>query len=174
MQLDSMMVAVIALVCYFVLPLALILTIKNIKTLKIVTRVLAVVYAVILVIGVWSRVSVRDGVVNISFDYSQGFLSKEISWGFSSLSFVDVALNLVMLIPVGIIFSVLSPEPIKMQLIWSFVIGLSLGIIIELGQFMLPVRRSVQLSDVLFNTLSVILGVFTGKFMLRLKELQLG
>lgn len=174
MILDSTKVLVIALICYFILPIILMSLIKNTKTLKIITWIFLAIYLGILLLGVWARVSIINGVVRIEFDYSYGFFNKGVSWGFLGLKTIDVLLNLVMLMPIGVASCILSPKPFVKHLIGGICVGLILGIVIEFGQFILPVNRSVQLSDVIFNAISVCLGVIAGKLMMKITKIQKG
>lgn len=169
MILNSTTTLIIALVCYFVVPFLVILFVKNERALKIFTWIIFSIYLVILLIGVWTRVSIKNGVVNISLDYSYGFFNKSVSWGFLKLTAFDIAVNLIMLLPVGVVYCIIKPMKFPKQLLKGLILGLILGICIELGQFILPVQRSVQLSDVVFNTISVIVGVIVGKCMLTLR-----
>lgn len=172
MILDALTVSIIALVCYFVLPFLLILTVRNERILRIITWIIFVVYLGILILGVWTRVAIKNGVVNISLDFDYGFFNKSISWGFAGLKLFDIAVNLFMLIPIGLSYCILAPKPFLKQLWTGVLIGLIVGFVIEIGQFLLPVKRSVQLSDVIFNTISVTIGVLLGKLMLVLNKFK--
>ena len=44
------------------------------------------------------------------------------------------------------------------------------GVIIEVGQFVLPVKRYTQLSDVVLNTISVLFGVVFGQLLKKIEN----
>ena len=166
MIVDTLIVFILALVCYFIIPLCVLIFVKNERCVKIITWTLLGVYLVILIIGVWARVVITPKSVKITFDYSYGFFNKPINLTFSNLRLFDIMVNLVLLMPIGMSYAILKKEKVINLLIKSLVIGLVLGIVIEAGQFLLPVRRSIQLSDVLFNMVSMILGALIGKLYL--------
>lgn len=166
MTLNTIAVSILALICYFVLPLMILIFVKNYKSVKKITFALLIIYIVILVIGVWTRVDVTRNVVKISLDYSYGFFNKSIRWGFSNLKIFDILVNLVMLMPIGLSLVILKKEPFITLLIKSVILGFIVGFIVELGQYILPIYRAIQLSDVIFNMISLVFGTIIGKIFL--------
>lgn len=160
--LNTRVVAIIALACFFVLPVLLVCLIKNKKVLNTIIWSVFGFYLLCLILGVWAKVGITRTKITISLDYSYGFCSESIRWGFNRLGFFDVWINLVMLIPVGVMLAFYSKKNFVKTLCWSLVIGLLLGFVIEAVQFILPVKRYIQLSDVVFNSISVVLGVLFG------------
>lgn len=170
MELNTIVVAILALICYFILPLLVLLFVKDYKKVKLITKIILGIYIVILLIGVWTRVEVTRKAVTISLDYTYGFFNKNIRWGFSKLKTFDILVNLVMLTPIGISLAILKNESLIKLINKSIVFGLIIGVTIELGQYLLPVYRSVQLSDVIFNMLSLVFGVIVGELILLISK----
>ena len=156
MQLNATICLIIALALYFIVPVLLLL-VKNKRVQKWLILSLFLLYLIFLLIGVFFRVTIKNNLLKITLDFSYT-ATKTISFGFTKLYTTDVLLNLVMLMPIGYIYSFFSSGKTVKKVIFSLVIGLCIGLIIETGQFFLPVRRSVQLSDVIINGMSLMLG----------------
>ena len=152
------LVILLGALCYLVLPVVIWSTIKNERIKRIVTIVLFSLYCVVLVVGVFGVIGFSQGNVSISFNFSNSWASKSINWGFKISTF-DIVINLVMLFPVGMLVYFLSQKKkfwVKVLLLVAF--GFLSGLLIEACQFILPIYRSVQLSDVILNTISVFAG----------------
>ena len=144
--------------CYLVLPFLIWWLIKNEKAKKIVSIVLFGLYCIVLLVGVFGVISFSQGNVNIAFNFTNKWASKTINWGFNITKF-DLIINLVMLFPVGMIsYFLLQKKKMLIRIILLIVIGMLTGLFIEACQFVLPIYRSVQLTDVLLNTASVFGG----------------
>jgi len=59
----------------------------------------------------------------------------------------------------------------KFGILFAVIIGLLTGLFIETFQFILPVPRSVQLSDVVYNTISCVIGYLYISLFFYLKKL---
>lgn len=165
MVISTPIVTILALFCYLVLPLVVLLVVKNQKILKTIITSLLFVYLIILTIGVWARVEITKTCVKIAFDYSSEWFSKNINYGFKYLKPFDAFVNILLLVPLGLSYALLAQNPLNKHFYLKlFIIGLIVGIVIEAGQYMLPVKRSVQLSDVVFNTISMLIGGILGVF----------
>jgi hypothetical protein len=131
-----------------------------------VTKILAVVFLCVFVgilcVGTLGQVQISRETIKISFDFGQNFCDKKISLSFSHLSTFDIVSNLVMLIPIGMFVVFFYHKGIVKTSILLLCVGILSGFLIELCQFIFPVPRSVQLSDVVFNTISVIVGGIIG------------
>lgn len=173
MQINFVLACVIAVVSMLVLPLVLTLTVKNNKAFKITTVGLLCVYLILLMIGVFATVDVKYGVAHIHLDISEEFLNKSINWTFARLRKRDVFLNLIMLIPMGIAYSFLTPKSFLKQLGGALIIGFLVGATIETIQYFIPIERGVQLSDAVFNMTSMAIGVIIAKLMLKISKRQL-
>ena len=67
-----------------------------------------------------------------------------------------------MLIPIGLFDIYISRKTFMQKLLTCLLVGLMCGVLLETIQFVLPVVRSVQLSDVLLNAISVVIGGVMG------------
>ena len=75
---------------------------------------------------------------------------------------VDLLINIVMLIPIGLTVVYFNNKSIVSKFVVLVIVGVVMGVSLETIQFILPVVRSVQLSDALLNTFSVVLGGIIG------------
>ena len=128
-----------------------VLFVNNKKILKLVATIVFVIYLSMLVVGVFSNDS---NLSKISFEATQKWASKQIDWSPMPNKISDFFINIIMLIPIGLYLGIMCKKP----LIKSIVIGFCVGFFIEFMQFVLPISRSPQLSDMLLNGLSSVLG----------------
>ena len=134
---------------------------KKEKLNKVLALILLGLYIVALIIGVFTKASIKNGVFSIRLDYSAGWANKTIKFNILKTRKVDFLINSVLLFPIGVILSLFlsyKNKPIKKQLISLLVVGFVIGLFIEFMQFLLPIARSVQLSDLLLNTISSVMG----------------
>ena len=131
--------------------------------MNICAIVLFCVYAMVLCLGVFGRVEFTKSTVKLGLDFSGQWCSKSINWNFAHLSAFDVVINLFMLVPVGffVTYFLVKKWKIWQLLIFLLFIGFAFGLFIETMQFILPIQRSVQLSDIVFNSISVFIGGIT-------------
>ena len=99
--------------------------------------------------------------MHVYFDFSYT-VSKTIDLNIFHNGKIDMIINILMLIPVGISIVVLNNHNIKVMNVLLLTIGFCVGFTIELLQLILPIARAVQLIDVILNGLSVILGGVIG------------
>ena len=148
--------------CYFILPFLLWL-IKNEKLKSILTHVFFGLYLCVLLAGVFGRVDISGGLVKVSFDFGGEWAAKTINWSVSNITTFDLLINLFMVIPVGMYIAYLSRrKKMVISLLLFVALGFATGLFIESFQFILPIQRSVQLSDVLLNMASVVIGGLVG------------
>ena len=166
MTINTTLTLILGIICYIVLPFLVLLFVKNDKRLKVITIVLLCLYLVILLIGVWGEIDVNRHNITINFDFSGKFCSKKINFNFKNLTTFDILINLFMLIPIGMAIAFLKKTSYLKSLLIFALVGLICGFAIELTQFILPIQRSVQLSDVIFNMISVLIGGIIGKLYL--------
>ena len=162
-------VVVTALILYFVLPILVFTFIKSKKTKRIIANSLFIIYVGILLIGVWAKVMITSQGVKIIFDFTYT-AQKTINCGFARLRTLDILINLVMLIPIGLILSINTNKSFIKTMALGAVVGVLCGVIIEVGQFVLPVKRYTQLSDVVLNTISVLFGVVFGQLLKKIEN----
>lgn len=159
MAINTTFILVFGIFCYLVLPLLVYFLVKNQQAKKIVLIVLFCLYLCVLAVGVFGKIDITSKFVTISFDFSAGWANKPINFSFDHLTKFDIVINLFMLIPVGIFIVMLSKNAKWWQiLLKTALFGLITGVSIETLQFILPVARSVQLSDAIFNCASAIIG----------------
>lgn len=159
MTISTVLIIILGALFYFILPFILWACFKNEKLKTILTICFFSLYLVVLFIGVFGKLDINDNVVSFSFDFSGSWCAKPINFSLASISIFDLVINLVMLIPVGMLASYLmrNKSPF-IKIICLLGLGILTGLFIETCQFILPVPRSVQLSDALLNTVSVFVG----------------
>lgn len=158
MKIYTALVLTFALVAYFVPPF-LVLLIKNKKAQNILLWILFGVYICVLLIGVWGKIDVGKKFVYVNFDFSKGWANKSVSFSFKNLTTFDIAVNLIMFMPVGfVVWFKTQNKKCWFKILLLLTVGLCCGLFVEFTQYILPVPRSVQLSDVVFNTISVLVG----------------
>lgn len=142
--------SILTILLMIVLPTILILSLKNHpKALKISAIILSIIYFVLLFIGTTFQMSIKNGNLSVYPDFTQEWFS--ISFLLASFQPVNLTINLILLFPIGfIVFSFAKKRPFLKTIIIAFLIS----ILIELYQFILPVARTTELTDILFNTLS--------------------
>jgi hypothetical protein len=162
MIVSTILLLILGTICYFVLPFLIFVFIKNKKIVKIMAIVFLCLFCFALIVGTLGQVSIARDYTTINFDFSQNFCDKNISLSFSNLTTFDIVTNLLMLIPIGIFVVCFHHKNFLKTTLLLVLVGVLCGLTIELTQFVLPVPRSVQLSDVVFNAISVVLGGMIG------------
>ena len=155
-KIPTLLGVIITIVGFVILPTILLLTIKSDKKIKILTYIFIGLFFAILAVGVFAIINIGKEVTTIAFDFSNQWANKTINWTFN-VDKVDLLLNIFMLIPIGA-FGVVSHKNKKLGILVGFVLGFAIGLTIETLQFILPVYRSVQLSDVVLNGISGLIG----------------
>lgn len=170
MSINTVFLICVGMLSFFILPLFL-LFIRNKKLQKIICIVVICAYVIVLLAGVLCRIDITKQNVTIDLDFSGKFVSKPINLLFNHLTTFDIVINLLMLIPIGTYF-VFFNKNIKLlnTVLFSLLIGFCVGLCIETLQFILPVQRSVQLSDVVFNSISVLIGAMYGFLLICVKK----
>lgn len=158
MKIPSLLAIVCVAIFYLVLPTICFLTIKNERKLKITFIVFFIAFAVILFFATICQIDISLQQTTINFNFSQGWCNKTINFSPYTKSLADFLINITMLFPVGLTVFTLSKQKTWVKIILCFVLGMLTGLIIETYQFILPVARSVQLSDVILNGLSALIG----------------
>ncbi len=75
-----------------------------------------------------------------------------------------------MLFPVGLFVFAISKRKPWQKLLLCLAVGALCGLIIETYQFILPIQRSVQLSDIILNAISALIGGFYAWLIFSIKE----
>ena len=147
--------AVVASVVLMVLwPAILLVFVKNKKHLQTAVKLLSIVYFCFLAIGVLGKIDLSNGNFSVTFETTNKWLDFNKFTVYSFGTF-NVLINLYMLLPVGAIgYACFDEHKFAKTIALSFFISL----FIETLQLILPVARSVELTDLLYNTLSGIIG----------------
>ena len=170
MQINLMLIYILVPIFYLIVPFLILLFVKNKRRRKILVITLLIVFSVCLLIGVIGNFYTKDGIYNVYFDFN--YISpKSVQWNILENSLGDMLINIIMLIPVGIAIVGLCADNKKRMLILLFTIGFVIGLIIETLQYILPINRAIQLADVLWNGVSVLLGGLIGMFYLKIISL---
>ncbi|MGN1207955.1 MAG: VanZ family protein [Christensenellales bacterium] len=141
---------------FLILPFCVTIFLKNKKAKKIFNIVYAVVFCLILFVGVFFKIDISKQTTTISLALNGAFFSKTFNFKFWKVDFQDFVINILMLFPLGYCFNQLFKS--KQKWLYAFLLGLLVGLFIEICQFIFPVPRSPQLSDILLNGTSVLLG----------------
>ena len=158
MVVPTWLAIIVVVILYAILPSLLCIFIKNDKLLFRLSLIYFLIFLVVLAFCVFTTVDIGKDFVTINIVNNGKWFSKKISFVFNN-DLKDILINLAMLFPVGFITGCWTRyKNKKFMLIWAFVIGLCIGSIIEFGQFAFPIDRSVQLSDIVYNGLSGLIG----------------
>jgi len=161
MSISIYIVLSIGLVCYFILPFLILVFVRKQNLRKVLIIIMLILFSLILFVGVTSVFVIKGNMVYISFDFTYSGLNKNINWKFE-MNIIDYVINTIMLIPVGISIVYFNHKNISKAYVLLALVGFLVGISIESLQYFLPILREVQLSDVLLNTLSTIIGGLIG------------
>ena len=158
MTISTVLVIVLGAICYFILPFLLWALIKNQKLKTILTTIFICLYLGVLFVWVIGKLSISSKYIIVDFDFSGEWCAKNIRF-FEYISTFDLVINLVMLFPIGMYIYYLAQRKkwwAKILMLLGF--GLLTGLFIETCQFILPIPRSVQFSDAVFNMISIFVG----------------
>ena len=142
---------------FVVLPMICRVFWRRSKIANIVSYVLFGLFVAVILVLTTFRVSV-DRIVSINYDFSGEWANKQIYF-FELFDVKDMLINLCMLCPIGI-FVWSEKRGFWANLGVSVLAGLVAGLVIETLQFILPVYRTVQVQDVIFNGISSAIGMF--------------
>jgi len=144
----------LAFLFVFVLPSIFVFMLKNKpKILKPVVVTLFVIYLILLFIGTAGKISLKGNTLSISLDFSHGWFSSYFSW--FQFSKRNIIINLFMFFPIGfVVYSLSNKHPFLKTILLSFLISIT----IELYQWVLPIVRNTEVSDILFNFASGIIS----------------
>lgn len=152
--------------CFLILPFLLLL-IRNGKKRNIFVFISFAIYLVVLAIGVFGQIDYIEKGVKIGFVFGNKWGGKNIDYTFSVLSGHDIIFNIVMLLPLGIFIEyILRNKPYGKRIFCLVVFGFLCGALIETMQYILPITRTVQVSDAIFNMISTIIGGAIGRIYL--------
>lgn len=162
MKISIVLVAVALVVGYLILPIIIWAFARNSKLGKWLTFGMLLVFLVVLFFGITSEIGFTKEYATIKVNFTSRWFSKKINWSLSGIQKVDFLINIFMLIPIGLFAIYISRKTFMQKLLTCLLVGLMCGVLLETIQFVLPVVRSVQLSDVLLNAISVVIGGVMG------------
>lgn len=152
----NLYVVLVLLVIFFaVLPLIFLFSFKQEKHIKIAFSILLILYVVILCVGVFWDVKIKNGVISISSVIVPEDAQKHFNCSFLANRKSDFFINILMFIPFGFLLGSLFN---KQRVLKTSSIGLIATIMIEFVQYFMPSVRSAQLSDIILNFLSCLIG----------------
>lgn len=144
----------LTIVLMVVLPTTLFITLKNKpKTLKICAGIMFFVYLIFLFIGTTGSISLNGPKLSIALNYNKEWFSLDFAW--FEISKTNTLINLFLLFPIGFVVYTFTN---KKQFLKTILFSLLLSIIIELYQWVLPIHRNTELSDIIFNTISGVIS----------------
>lgn len=153
------------------LPMLLLLFLKNGKAKSVILGILLALYIILALAIVVANLSITNGIIKIQYNYDIEFNEKIINFGFNNLSIIDVIIDLIILIPIGLILAYFLRhlKPLTaIMFCWYF--GFAFGFIFELLQFIVPVTRGVNVSDAIFNMLSLFIGGLFGRMFVSISK----
>ena len=151
---DYRIILAILLLFFAIIPIVNFLVIKNEKIIKVIFLILAIIYCILICIGVFFKVNLAQKITITLFENVES-VNKSFSFYPFAKTLTDFLINILMFVPLGFL---LSPIIKKHTLIKTLLIGLIFSTFIELMQLLLPIVRSPQLSDIILNTLSCLIG----------------
>lgn len=161
MTIDLFLACIIVGSLFILATILLVAFFNHDKIVKTLAIVFVSLYILLLVVGVFSDCSISSSKIFIGFKPVTIWGGKTINLKFWHFSKIDLIINLFLLAPIGEVLAltlIKNNKNIKKIFFILFICGLCVGLFIETVQFFIPYNRSVQLSDVFFNTASMILG----------------
>lgn len=157
MRINTVFVCCLLVVLYFIVPIIMMFT-KDDKMYRLIRNLVLSSFFVVLLIGVIGDIDYTKEKIYIGFDWLGVSCGKEVLWGVNKFK-PDIYINLLMLVPLGMILFVQDKKNKKKFSIFKpLFVGFFIGVVIEFLQFILPIRRSVQLQDAVCNSVSFLLG----------------
>lgn len=158
---NTIIIFVLAFIFMAILPVVLSFALKNHQTaLKITTIVLSCIYFVALFIGTTCDISISLNKTTIEFDYTHSWFT--IDFLVYDFDLDNILINVFMFFPLGFIVYTFAKTKHFSK---TIILALILSLCIELIQFVLPIHRYTELTDILFNTLSGLISAFACKLL---------
>jgi len=145
---------ILAVIFMLITPSVFLILFYNKTYLKWIILGFFMLYFGLLCIGVFGKIDIDAQSVGITFENNgPWFRVSNFSW--YSFDITNVLINLFMLFPLGAIFLGLKQRKPLMK---TILLAFCLSVFIEFMQFVLPINRTVEVTDILFNTISGIIG----------------
>lgn len=144
------------------LPTILCFVLKNNqKAFKITMACLSAVFFVLLFVGTTAEVTLKQNTVAVCYKTTELWFDFGITFGNTDIT--NIAVNLLLLFPVGYIVFTFSG---KNYFFKCTAMALIISLIIETYQWVLPFPRSTEVIDIILNTASGIIGYAYSKLLL--------
>lgn len=176
MKAPTILTAILISSLYILCPIILRFFLHRKKTNKVFAIVLLCLYSTALILGVFTNVQISNETVVMAFSSNNTWASEPINLNIIPFTTIDFIINIVLLFPIGVViilfdFYKRNRCNLKKSIIKLLLVGLIVGFSIEFFQFILPVERTVQLSDIILNTLSCTLGGMYFALLLKIKRI---
>jgi len=171
MRLNLVFVLIVLSMFYFIVPILILVFVNNDRKYSQLKRIYLSLFFIALFFGVFCKIDITNEIIFIGFDLSGCFFNKLIITKFPKFK-LDIIINLLMLMPIGeFVFLDKIKNRKKYTVFTALSFGIFIGFVIELLQFMLPVVRIVQISDIIYNGISVLLGYILFAIFFYIKEI---
>lgn len=167
---NTILVVFLLAIIFALIPMILLFTLKKIEHIKKAFSILLIFYCILIFIGVFSKVEIGEKII-VGFYKINKNSERFFNFSIVTHNYQDIVINLLMFIPFG--FYVCSLFK-KLAIIKTTCIGAVSSIFIESVQYFLPEVRSAQLTDIVLNTLSCLIGSIAYLLMFRLREIIRG
>lgn len=151
---------------FAVLPLCFLFLFKSEKKLKIAFSILLFLYILIICVGVFTDVKVKKVVTIKPYSIPES-AEKFFSFKLFTHNKKDILLNLSMFVPFGFFISCLFN---KFRVLKTLSVGVVSSIFIEIVQYFLPTVRTAQLTDIILNSISCLIGAVVFVLIFSLKN----
>ena len=138
----------------FLLPSVFVMFFNHKPWLKWVVLCFFIIYLLVLFAGVFGKIDITQNTVYITFE-NNGLPFNAHNFLWWNFDKANVLINLFMLFPVCLIIFAFCK---KHTFLKTIILAFCLSAFIETMQFILPVSRTVEITDLLYNTLSGIIG----------------
>lgn len=157
-KINTIFCLIFIMIFYFVFPLQ-IFSISNEKLQRKIFLIYLISFFSFLTTGTIANIKISKVTISVSLNL-KNIKRKIFSTNFHNLPLSDIIINSLMLFPVGTSFNFLHLKNKKFwtKIFLTIIVGALIGTTIETIQFILPINRVSQISDVVFNITSTIFG----------------
>ena len=160
-KISTIFTFILIFILFCILPLILINFCKNKKVNKIYSIIGIIIYIILILLFTIPARNFSFKEIILQFNPDSNWFNKIINLQFWKHSVSDALINILMFIPLGILFFQYEKnENKKNTIIKSFIFGFCFSLCIEILQFILPFKHYPDLSDLILNTLSLGIGTF--------------
>ena len=149
-------ISIIILVYILISILHIINQKRNITLLFII--ILSIYLICLIILTLCTASSLTSKGLSIKGVSGASWFGKDILLSFSGVTKSDAITNLIMLYPMGYLTALLCTGSLKRRFFKGVLAGVLTSFIIEFLQFALPILRAPSLSDLIFNSISALLG----------------